>query len=623
MAVYLSERESQALERKFNWVLVIALASLSLLLLRFWQLQILEGRKWKKIAEDNQIRYFPVLAERGLLRDREGRILVQNRHSFNISVIPADLNEETILQLAAFLDTTPEELHQTLAQKPRWSPFVPVLVRQDITRDQLARVEEHMRFLSGVHIEVNPLRDYPQGTIAAHVVGYLSEIDDQELGQPDFSGYQMGDMLGREGLERQKEKLLRGRDGLDCKTVNAQGKKENDDCGQFDIADRPPVRGQTVELTLDANLQRLAADFFQGKDGAAVVLQIHTGEVLALYSAPAYDLQAFVGKTPHEVWSALKSDPRKSLLNRAIAGQYPPGSVFKLILAAAGLEEGVITPSTRLACSGNYPFGNHVFHCWKKHGHGRLTVEQAIVQSCDIFFYQVGQRLGIDRIAKYANRFGLGLPTEIELFGEKTGLIPTTQWKKKALGVEWFPGETLSCAIGQGYVLVTPLQAALIPAFLGNGGNVFRPQLGRRVLNVDGKVVKEFEPERLSSTPLSPATRELMLKAITGAVNDSRGTAYWSARSDKVRIAGKTGTAQVTRLDRFQDLPSDQVPPEFRDHAWFVALAPADAPEIAVAVLVEHGGHGSSAAAPLAKILIESYFAHREKTAGAAPAGKS
>ncbi len=615
MAVYLSERETQALERKFNWVLILALALLGVLLLRFWQLQILEAREWRRIAEENQIRYFPVLAERGLIRDRFGQVLVQNRHAFNISVIPADLKDETIVQLASYLDTTPADLRRVIAQNKRWSPFVPVLLRVDVSREQLARVAEHLRLLSGVHIEVEPLRDYPGGKTASHVLGYLSEVHAQELADPAYGKYQMGNLIGREGVEREAEAWIRGENGLDCKTVNAKGKKMHDDCGQFDIQNRPPVRGHTVELTLDANLQRLAAEFFQGKSGAAVVLQVHTGEVLALLSAPSYDLATFVGKTSAAEWNSLTSDPLRPLLNRAIAGQYPPGSVFKVILAAAALEEKVITPATELSCSGEYPFGDHVFHCWKKHGHGRLSVEQAIVQSCDIFFYQVGQRLGIDRIAKYATRFGLGLATGIPLSGEKPGLIPTSTWKKQALGADWFAGETLSCAIGQGYVLVTPLQAAFIPAFLGNGGQVLRPQLIRRLLDLDGKTIKQLEPEHFPSTPLSPATRDLLLRALTGVVNDPRGTAFWSARSDKVLIAGKTGTAQVTKLERYQDFPEGEVPEEFRDHAWFVALAPADAPEIAVAVIIEHGGHGSSAAAPLAKQLIEQYLLDRDQSA--------
>ena len=615
MAVYLSERETQALERKFNWVLIPALALLGILLLRFWQLQILEAREWRRIAEENQIRYFPVLAERGLIRDRYGRLLVQNRHAFNISVIPADLKDETVIQLASYLDTTPADLRRNIAQNKRWSPFVPVLLRVDITREQLARVAEHMRLLSGVHIEVEPLRDYPDGKMATHVLGYLSEVHAQELADPEYRQYQMGGLIGREGIEREDESWIRGENGLDCKTVNAKGKKMSDDCGQFEIKNRKPVRGHTIELTLDANLQRLATDFFQGKSGAAVVLQVHTGEVLALVSAPSYDLATFVGKTSAEQWNSLASDPLRPLLNRAIAGQYPPGSVFKIILAAAALEEKVLTPTTEFSCSGTYPYGEHVFHCWKEHGHGRLSVEQAIVQSCDIFFYQVGQRLGIDRIAKYATRFGLGLPTGITLSGEKSGLIPTSTWKKQALGVDWYAGETLSCAIGQGYVLVTPLQAAFIPAFLGNGGQVLRPQLIRRVVDLNGKTIKELEPERLPSIPLSPATRDLLLKAVTGVVNDPHGTAYWSARSDKALIAGKTGTAQVTKLERYKDFPEGEVPLEFRDHAWFVALAPADAPEIAVAVLVEHGGHGSSAAAPLAKQLVEQYLADRDQHA--------
>ncbi|MEK6661794.1 MAG: penicillin-binding protein 2, partial [candidate division NC10 bacterium] len=397
-------------------------------------------------------------------------------------------------------------------------------------------------------------------------------------------------------MERRWEELLRGRTGGQQVEVDALGRRVR---VLHEVEDVP---GHSVFLTLDRDLQETAYEALQGKQGAIVALEVNSGAILALVSTPAFDPNIFARGVTAEEWRALGEDRMHPLNNRAIQGQYPPGSTFKIVLAIAALEEKVNDPDTQLQCHGSMAFGNRVFRDWKKQGHGAVDLHKGIVQSCDVYFYQLGQRIGIDRIAKYARALGLGEKTGIALDDEKPGLIPDTEWKMRRFGQPWFPGETPSASIGQGYITVTPLQMANLMATVANGGTLYRPWFVRRVESLDGTLIREYGPEKIRSLELKENTLKHLRSALAAVVNSGSGTGG-RAKSTLVEIAGKTGTAQVVEM-RGAYVKSGQLSYFIRDHAWFVAYAPAENPVIAVAILVEHGGHGGSAAGPLAKKVI-------------------
>jgi penicillin-binding protein 2 len=428
----------------------------------------------------------------------------------------------------------------------------------------------------------------------------LGEIGPKQLTSLKQKGYGMGDEIGQFGLERRWEEFLRGRSGGQQVEVNALGQRVR---VLHEVEDVP---GNSVYLTLDRDLQETAGQAMQGKDGSLVALDVNSGAVLAMVSNPAFDPNAFARGITADEWRGLMRDQMHPLNNRAVQGTYPPGSTFKIVLAIAALEEGVIQPETPLSCHGSMAFGNRVFRDWKKEGHGSVDLHKGIVQSCDVYFYQLGQRLGIDRIAKYARMLGLGERSGIALDDEKTGLIPDTEWKRKRFGQPWFPGETPSVSIGQGYVSVTPIQMANLIATVANGGTLYRPWFVRKVESLDGTLLQEYGPEKIRSLQLKESTLKYLRNSLSAVVNIGGGTGGRS-RSNIVQIGGKTGTAQVAEM-RGAYVKSEQLSYLIRDHAWFVAFAPVENPEIAVAVLVEHGGHGGSAAAPLAKMVIEKYF---------------
>jgi penicillin-binding protein 2 len=369
-----------------------------------------------------------------------------------------------------------------------------------------------------------------------------------------------------------------------------------------------PFPGNNLILTIDLDLQRVAEEAFQDKRGALIAMDPKTGKILAMVSKPSFDPDLFTRNISTEEWKSLMENPHHPLQNKGIQGQYPPGSVFKIVTAIAGLESGVITPDTQLTCTGTYPYGNRDFRCWKEGGHGTLSLHRAIVESCDIYFYQVGLKVGVDRIAHYANELGLGRATGIHLPHEKPGIVPSSSWKKKRLGVQWYSGETLSLAVGQGYLNATPIQLVSLISAVSNGGKFYLPQVVERVENIYGTVLKEYPPVEIGRANISENTLRIVQEALSGVVNEPHGTG-WACALKGVRVAGKTGTAQVIRMaQNFRKGDMDRMPLKFRDHAWFVAYAPCENPRIATAVLVEHGGFGAAAAVPIAKKVIEKYL---------------
>ena len=586
-----------------NRILILSFivgAAFLLLILRLWHLQILNQEDYRSMSENNRLRFVPVAASRGAILDRNSKALVSNRPSFSLAVIPQEVNDKEALltQLSSLLKLDRTEMSERWKKSKGRAKYYPIVLASNITRDQVEIVEENRLMLPGVEIEMKPVREYSSGVLAAHLLGYIGEISENELNTKGFEEYNPGDYIGKNGIERSLENELHGGDGGRQLEVDARGRVLRT------ISESYPTVGNSVVLTIDAAVQKQAERSFGDQAGAAVVLDVNTGEILAFVSNPGYDPSLFSGKLPADKWKEYLEDKRHPLENKALTGQYPPGSTFKIITALAGLEEGVVNESSSVVCKGSYEIGNSTFRCWSKSGHGSVSLRRSLKESCDVYYYQLGEKLGVDRIAKMAERFRLGSALGIGLLNEKNGLIPTTEWKQKRFGKRWFAGETLPVAIGQGYVLMTPIQLASMIATVANDGIVRRPQLVKRIVDADGKSLKEFGPEIISKTNISLANLRKVKQGLLDVVNAAGGTGA-NARLGDVRVAGKTGTSQVVKLseDRKKSLPY-----QYRDHALFVAFAPFDKPEIAVAVVVEHGGGGGAVAAPIAGRILRAYF---------------
>jgi penicillin-binding protein 2 len=589
------------LQRRYKLLLVVGLIGFLALGFRMWYLQIIKGEEFSRLSKHNRIRIREIPASRGMISDRRKQILIDNRPSFEVLLVPEDIvdMDKTTGFLHRILKATPEEVGKRLEANKHRPPFKPIRIQSDISRLHLALLKTHQLDLPGLIVDVRPRRAYNYGNMASHLVGYLGEIDGHELKQDRFKGYQMGDIIGKYGVEQQWEPFLKGMDGGRQVEVDALGR-------EIKVLQRVnPHPGNNLFLTIDLDLQMTAESLFQGKEGAIVAMNPQNGEILAMVSHPSYDPSLFAGGINHDDWETLIQNPFHPLQNRAIQGQYAPGSVFKVITAIAGLEEGVISPQEILFCGGSYRLGNRTYRCWRKGGHGKVNLHRALVESCDVFFYQVGQRLGIDTLAKYAKAFGLGKPTGISLNDEKPGLIPSSVWKKKVYNEVWYKGETLSCAIGQGFVLVTPLQLLNAISAIATEGILYLPHLVKRIERANGKVLKSYKPISIGKVPVSPENLMFIREALLGVVNEDRGTGR-VARIKGVNVSGKTGTAQVISLR--EDVKEEDTPYEHRDHAWFVAYAPMENPIISVVVLVEHGGHGASASAPIARKVIQKYL---------------
>ena len=588
----IQKEEPADLQRQFLMAAFVILAIFFGLAGRFWFLQVAKGPYFKKLSENNRTRVLDIPPSRGIISDRQGVMLVNSRPSFNLYVIPDEVKNWDVLkvQLCKLLDMDQEQVEQRLSQK-KASPIHPIPIKLDIDQDELGRLETFKYLMPGIYLEVSPQRNYPLGPVAPHVIGYLGEITQKQLKSGLYSDNRMGDYIGQWGLEKEWQAELGGKKGGRIMEVDALGQEI-----QL-LNTRESMAGNNLVTTLDWNLQKAAQEALMGKMGGVVVLKPTTGEILAMSSSPAFDPSTFTRKLSAKEWNAFYSDPKKPFQDRVIQGQYPPGSTYKMITALAGLEEKVIDPETGFYCNGSLPFGNRVFHCWRKGGHGKVNLRKAIVQSCDVYFYNVGIRLGVDRLAHYAQLLGLGKPTGIALSSEKGGLIPTSAWKLKRYKTPWQPGETLSLAIGQGYNLTTPLQMASVTAAIANGGTLYRPYLIKRLVSPEGRVIKEIQPQPERQVPIKPEYLQMVREAMAGVVNEPGGTGG-AARLPGVVVAGKTGTAQVVTLGKKGG----------RDHAWFVAFAPLENPQLAVAVVVEHGGHGGEAAAPIARKIFEAYF---------------
>lgn len=574
------------------------------MILRLWFLQIVNGPLYRSKSEHNRLRLRDISPSRGVIFDRNGEVLVDNRPSYNLCIIPEDVQDRgrLLASLNRLTGLDPEPTGQMLDEASRIHPFKPVCVKKDISRNELAIIETHGFNLPGVLIKVRQQRRYIYGGLASHIVGHLGEISEGQLRSRRYPDNKSGDLIGKSGVERKWQKLLNGIRGGEQVEVDAAGRTI-----QL-ISRKPPVCGANIYLTIDKNLQAFAEEVLSGKKGAIVAMDPRDGEILALASSPGYDPNLFIGGIDKVSWERIASSKDFPLQNRALSGQYPPGSVFKIIVALAGLQEGVIDPQEEFFCNGAYTLGRRKYRCWKEYGHGKISLRRALVESCDVYFYNLGRRLGVDKIAYYAKKFGLGRKTGFDAAREKEGLVPTREWKLRKLGEPWQAGETVSLSIGQSFILVTPIQMVNVISAIFNGGGLYQPQVTKWVGKSEADKVYEFSPKLMQRLGIKQEHLEFVKKALIDAVNEPRGTGS-KARVKNITVAGKTGTAQVVTLEeRKGPDDEDEVPFELRDHAWFVAVAPAESPRIAVAVLVEHGGHGGSGAAPIAKEMIKAYL---------------
>ena len=578
-------------------------ATFGALALAFWYFQVVQHEKFREMAENNHQRTLALRAPRGVIFDRDQGVLVENRDSLVISLVREHSRnlDQTMRRLAQVVGV-PEQTVREIVRKHRSEPsYQPIPIVEDATLAQVAAVTAHRldSELPEVIVERVPMRRYPSDSLAAHVFGYVSEATESQL---SLEGIKAGDVVGQAGVERLYNRLLMGVNGARRVVVNSLGREIRT------LDETPPSGGPRIELTIDSDLQRATEDAFEkmGYAGAAVVLDPNTGEVLAYASLPAYDPNAFAGRIDRTTWNALNTDALKPLQDRAIQGRYSPGSTFKMAVALAALEEGIITPDFTVDCHGGQDFYGRVFKCWKAGGHGRMDLRHAIEQSCDVYFYTLGKMVGVDAINKWATRLGLGVKSGIDLPNELTGLVPSTEWKKEKTGEKWYPGETISVAIGQGQVSVTPISMAVYMATLANGGRRVTPHLLRAV--DDGKGWQMVPEPDAEPTGVKPEWMAAVRDGLWMVVNG--GGTGGNARLQGYDVAGKTGTAQLISNEALR-ATKGRTTLDLRDNGWFVFFAPRDNAQIAGVIFTEHGEHGTNAAL-IARHILETFFAKRE-----------
>ena len=604
----LNRQEPIDFRERIRIVVVFVLAAITILMVRLAYLQIVRGDDFKKKSENNSVRFRQVKPLRGLIMDRNGFVLVDNKPSFDVIYIPNrnKANELSVERLKQLYENRALAFPYDQALLKNARPYLPVKLDKNVTMEKIALVETNALNLPGIYIDVSPIRLYLDGEILAPVIGYTGEVSRKEIEQ-SAGKYGYGDVSGKHGLERFFDAFIRGQRGAELVEVNAYG-KEIKNMGRID-----PVAGYNMVLTIDADLQKAAWNAVQGKAGSVVVMDPRNGAVLAMVSSPSFDPNLFYEGISGEQWSQLQNNPFAPLSNKAIAGQYPPGSTYKLIVAAAALEEGIITPDTRVFCNGAFTLGNRTYRFWRKGGHGSVNLHQAMVGSCDVYFYTIGKMLGVDKIAEYARRFGLGEVAQIDLPNEKKGLVPTKEWKLERKREAWQMGETISISIGQGYNLVTTIQLANAFGAFANGGTLWRPYLVRQIQTTDGRIYKEFLPMKKGELNLSARTIEILNDALKGVVNDPGGTGA-NAKLSGVEVCGKTGTSQVLGLPENEKARRRKILGAFqKDHALFASYAPSKNPEIVVAVILENAGGGGAVAAPVARKILSAYFEGKKK----------
>jgi penicillin-binding protein 2 len=599
---YLEERR---LNRRLILVRVILIVLFLSCLGGTYYLQVVSGERYRVLADHNRLRKEVIRPLRGKMYDRKGKTLVANRTARNVVLDrekPANILK-TVNRVAPVLGLTEEMLLDRIGRYDARPSFEPAILAEDVHLEQIAWFEARRDEFPEIAVTTESRRDYLFKSELAHVVGYVGEATDAQLAADP--GMTLGDIVGKSGLEKVYDESLRGRRGERLVEVNSIGRP----LGELHVTS-PPEAGRDIYLSIDRDLQEKLVTAFEDEVGAGVFLDPNNGEILALVSRPAFKPLQFTSRFSPETWNSIINDPLHPLQNRAISSTYSPGSTFKLVVAVAALEEGIINEGTAIRCRGAARFYGRRFGCWKKGGHGAVTVHRALVQSCNVFFYTVGQQLGIERIARYAKEIGFSAATRIDLTGERAGTVPSPEWKERTYGERWYPGETISVAIGQGPIEVTALQMANMAACIANGGPIYRPHVTRAEAGVS------HPAEILKKASFSSHTLDVIRRAMWGVVHES-GTGG-RARLANVEVVGKTGTVQVYKASAGVD--ADELPKDMRDHSWFVGYAPRDKPEIAFAVFVEHGGHGGTSSAPIVrKVLALRFSPDRRPGLGVTP----
>jgi len=593
--------DQEANKRRCDIAILIMFLCLVTFCARLWHLQIVQGEDFRQQSERNRIRSVRLQPPRGKILDRTGRLLAGVKPCFNVCLVKEDVRdmEALLAKLSPLLGETEAEIRTRLGSEQKGPKYVPIVIKRGAEWETLSRIESRLFSLPGVFIEVTPIREYPYGSIAPHLLGYLGEISRKDIEEKRYKGARSGDLVGKYGIEERFENDLAGVKGQRRLEVDAEGRLVRV------IDEKPPIPGKDLYLSIDLELQQASEEAMKEYVGALVALDPQTGRILALVSSPAFDPDAFATGIDNKEWEALNDPVSRPLQNKALQGRYAPASTLKIVVAAAALQEGIVTRNTSFECASRFRLGKSSFRCWNWRGHGQTNLYKALVESCDIYFYQVGLKLKNEKIVKYANAFGLGSKTGIDLPNESPGFIATPDWKLKKYNEPWQEGETLITAIGQGFTLVTPLQMACLTSAVANGGTLYSPVYLEKLTGPDGHIFASFESDPKGKLPISESNLRIIKRALVGAVNDEKATGNKCKLPD-VLVAGKTGTAQVIgQAKRRQDKKLDW---KYRDHAWFVAYAPADKPELAVAVLCEHAGHGGSVAAPIARKVFEKWF---------------
>jgi penicillin-binding protein 2 len=598
----------QFLSRAVIAGIVAAFALLAVASRLAW-LQVANHNHFATLSKDNRIRVEPVAPTRGLIYDRNGTLLARNVPTYALTVTPEQVPDmkKMLARLEKIIHIRPVDLSQFHDLLKTKRAFQPVVLRSDLSANEVATFAVNRQRFPGVDIRAQLKRQYPLGAIAAHITGYVGSISKRDLKHVDPAQYSGTSAIGKIGVEKAYENLLHGSVGERRVEVNAQGRNIRT------VSEDPPTPGSDIYLTIDAHLQRIAYESLGTHSGAVVAIDPRNGAVLAMASKPGYNPNLFVGGISQKDYQALRSDPQQPLFNRVLRGQYPPGSTIKPFMGLAALYYGVTTPSRKVYCPGHFKLPNdpHIYHGWKRWGHGEVDLRDAITESCDVYFYKMAVELGINHIHDFLARFGFGEPTGIDMVGELDGVNPSPAWKKRHTGHVWYPGETVIVGIGQGYLLVTPLQLAAATAALAEHGKRFRPRILGAIGNpITGKVI-EADPQPLPPVTLHDPHRWNAITAdMVNVVDSIHGTAHKISHGLDYSVAGKTGTAQVYSIDPKDRLADgSKIPKSLWDHALFIAFAPAENPRIALAIIVEHGGHGGSTASPIARAMLDAYFA--------------
>lgn len=570
-----------------------------LLVLSFWKIQILDYKKYWRLSESNRTREVALASPRGLIRDRNGVILANNKASFRASIIRENCTDfdESSQKISRLLNLENKVLGERIKKYESLPRFHPIVVKDNLSFEEVSRIEVRKLEMPELVLQLEPKRFYPFGRFAAHVLGYLQELSPEDIKSNLYSEMRMGELIGKTGIERLYEEALKGTDGQVIEIVDSIGRRKGE------IARREPIQGKDLKLTLDFDLQKKAEELLEGKEGAIVILDVKTGEILALASYPDFDPNKFINRFTPEEWLDLIKRPDFPLENRAIRGLYAPGSLFKLTIAIAALDSSLINERTSYFCTGVTRIYGHPFNCWFKPGHGAVNLQRGIKHSCNVYFYQLGKRLGIEEIHRYAKQLGFGTRAGLDLPGEKAGLVPNPQWKQKVKNAPWYPGETISVSIGQGPLLVTPLQVAYHTALIANKGIMISPHLLKSIETNPGRKGAEGFVTKKHRVKIKRSAFEKVIKGMWKAVNEG-GTGR-AAKIYGYDVCGKTGSTQIVSTAKAEKMQNRNQ--EVKTHSWFTGFAPKDNPQVVVTVLVEYGGMGGATAAPLARNLFDLY----------------